>query len=88
MHGIHAALEGARAFFVAGVAGTSNVLAAKLYDIPAIGTMAHSYIQTHDSELEAFRSFTALYPTTILLVDTYDTLAGLDHVIAPCAGAR
>ncbi|HBZ68371.1 MAG TPA: nicotinate phosphoribosyltransferase [Deltaproteobacteria bacterium] len=82
MHGTDAALEGARAFFVAGVAGTSNVLAAKLYGIPAVGTMAHSYIQAHDSELAAFQSFTALYPETTLLVDTYDTLTGLDHVIA------
>jgi nicotinate phosphoribosyltransferase len=82
MHGTDAALQGARAFFVGGVAGTSNVLAAKTYGIPAVGTMAHSYIQAHESELEAFRSFTALYPDTILLVDTYDTLKGLDRVIA------
>jgi len=82
MHGTDAALQGARAFFVAGVAGTSNSLAAKLYGIPAVGTMAHSYIQAHDSELEAFRSFAKLYPDTILLVDTYDTLTGVDQVIA------
>jgi nicotinate phosphoribosyltransferase len=82
MHGTDAALQGARAFFVAGVAGTSNALAAKLYGIPVVGTMAHSYIQAHDSELQAFRSFTKLYPDTILLVDTYETLMGLDHVIA------
>ncbi len=81
MHGTDAALKGARAFYIAGVAATSNVLAGKLYHIPVVGTMAHSYIQAHGDELEAFRAFTQLYPETVLLVDTYDTLGGVHRVI-------
>jgi nicotinate phosphoribosyltransferase len=81
MHGIDAALKAARAFYIAGVASTSNVVAGRIYGIPVAGTMAHSYIQAHDSEAEAFRAFAALYPDTILLVDTYDTLVGVRRVI-------
>ncbi len=81
MHGIDAALKAARAFHIAGVAATSNVLAGKIYGLPVAGTMAHSYIQAHDSELAAFRAFARAYPETILLVDTYDTLDGVQHVI-------
>lgn len=81
-HGRDSAIHGARAFHVAGVTATSNVLAGKIYDIPVRGTMAHSYIQAHEDELEAFRQFTAVYPETILLVDTYDTLAGVRKVAA------
>jgi len=81
MHGIDAALKAARAFYIAGVASTSNVVAGRIYGIPVAGTMAHSYIQAHDSEQEAFRAFAALYPDTILLVDTYDTLVGVQRVI-------
>lgn len=82
IHGVDAANKAARAFHIAGVAGTSNVLAAKLYGMPAVGTMAHSYIQSYDQELQAFRDFARLYPETVLLVDSYDTLAGVDKVIA------
>jgi nicotinate phosphoribosyltransferase len=81
MHGTDAALKGARAFYVAGVDATSNVLAGKLYGIPVSGTMAHSYVQAHADELEAFRGFLRLYPGTILLVDTYDTLEGVRKVV-------
>jgi nicotinate phosphoribosyltransferase len=81
MHGTDAALKGARAFYVGGVTATSNVLAGQVYGIPIAGTMAHSYVQVHSSELEAFRAFSALYPETILLVDTYDTLEGIRRVI-------
>jgi len=81
MHGIDTALKGARAFYIAGVAATSNVLAGRLYGIPVAGTMAHSYIQAHEDEASAFRSFAQLYPDTILLVDTYDTLNGVRNVI-------
>jgi nicotinate phosphoribosyltransferase len=81
MHGTDAALKGARAFFIAGVSATSNVLAGQVYGIPIAGTMAHSYIQVHASELEAFRSFSAIYPGTTLLVDTYDTLEGVRRVV-------
>jgi nicotinate phosphoribosyltransferase len=81
MHGIDTALKAARAFYIAGVAATSNVLAGRLYNVPVAGTMAHSYIQAHKDEASAFRSFARLYPDTILLVDTYDTLAGVQKVI-------
>ena len=70
MHGIDAALKAARAFYIGGVAATSNVLAGKRYGVPVAGTMAHSYIQAHDNEAAAFRAFAELYPQTVLLVDT------------------
>lgn len=81
MHGIDSALNAARAFHIAGVAATSNVLAGERLGIPVSGTMAHSYIQAHDHESEAFESFARLYPDTVLLVDTYDTLGGIQKVI-------
>ncbi|HEX6135498.1 MAG TPA: nicotinate phosphoribosyltransferase [Longimicrobiales bacterium] len=81
IHGADAALRGARAFRIAGVDATSNVLAGRLYGIPVSGTMAHSYIQAHDSELDAFRAFTRVYPDAVLLVDTYGTMAGVENVI-------
>ena len=80
-HGTDAALKVARASYLAGIAGTSNLLAAREYGIPAFGTMAHSFIQAFDNELDAFTAFARLYPGTTLLVDTYDTLRGVDHVI-------
>jgi len=79
--GTDAAMKGARAMYVAGVDATSNVAAGQAYDLPITGTMAHSYIEAHDSEMEAFRAFSDLYPETILLVDTYDTLGGVHKVI-------
>lgn len=82
IHGVDAANKAARAFHIAGVTGTSNVLAAQLYGVPAMGTMAHSYIQSYDDEMQAFRDFARFYPETVLLVDSYDTLAGVDKVIA------
>ena len=82
IHGIDAAIKGARAFYIGGVAATSNVLAGKQFGIPVTGTMAHSYIQAHQDEAAAFRKFARLYPDTVLLVDTYDTLAGVSKVIA------
>jgi nicotinate phosphoribosyltransferase len=81
-HGADSALKGARASYVAGFDGTSNVLAGQVYGIPIYGTMAHSYVQAHDSEADAFRAFAALYPDTTLLVDTYDTMAGVARVVA------
>ncbi|MCS3650298.1 nicotinate phosphoribosyltransferase [Salinibacter ruber] len=80
-HGTDAAVKGARAAYVAGIDATSNVAAGQAYDLPVTGTMAHSYVEAHDSEVEAFRAFSALYPETILLVDTYDTLDGVRKVI-------
>lgn len=81
MHGIDAALKSARAFHIAGIAATSNVLAGRRYGVPLSGTMAHSYVQAHDDENAAFRNFARLYPGTVVLVDTYDTLAGVRRVI-------
>jgi nicotinate phosphoribosyltransferase len=80
-HGSDAALKAARATYLAGGAGTSNVLAGRRYGIPVFGTMAHSFIQAHDDELAAFESFAAVYPATTLLVDTYDTLGGVRKVV-------
>ncbi len=81
-HGTDAANKAARAGYLAGFTGTSNVLAAQRYGIPAAGTMAHSYVQAVGDELTAFRSFAAEAPDTVLLVDTYDTLQGVRNVIA------
>ncbi|MFP3940649.1 MAG: nicotinate phosphoribosyltransferase [Thermoanaerobaculia bacterium] len=81
MHGTDAAMKGARAYHVAGLAATSNVLAGQVYGVPITGTMAHSYVQAHDDELDAFRAFAELYPETVLLVDTYDTLEGVRRVV-------
>ena len=81
MHGTDAALNAARAFRIAGVNATSNVLAGKRFGIPVAGTLAHSYIQAHGDESAAFRAFAKLYPDTVLLIDTYDTLAGVEKVI-------
>ena len=81
-HGTDAALKGARAAYVAGAAATSNVLAGKKYGIALTGTMAHSFIQSFTTESEAFRAFERLFPETTLLVDTYDTVAGVEKVTA------
>jgi nicotinate phosphoribosyltransferase len=81
-HGIDAALKSARAFHVAGVHATSNVAAGQAFGIPISGTMAHSYVEAHDDELEAFRRFTEVHPETVLLVDTYDTERGVEKVVS------
>ena len=81
MHGVDAGLKAARAFHIAGVDATSNVAAGQAYGLTVAGTQAHSYIQAHDDEYEAFRAFTRIYPDTVLLVDTYDTLAGVAKVV-------
>lgn len=81
MHGTDAGMKAARAFHIAGVDATSNVLAGQVYGVPVTGTMAHSYIQSHADEMDAFRAFTRTYPDTILLVDTYDTLEGVRNVV-------
>jgi len=75
--GTDAGLKVARASFIGGFEGTSNVLAGKIYGIPIFGTMAHSFISCFEREIEAFRAFAQAFPeNTILLVDTYDTLWG------------
>ncbi len=80
-HGTDAGMKAARACFVAGVKSTSNVLAGQVYGIPAVGTMAHSWVEAHDTELDAFRAFVSAFPSATLLVDTYDTLEGVRNVI-------
>jgi nicotinate phosphoribosyltransferase len=75
--GTDAALKMARASYIAGFSSTSNVMAASLYGMPPAGTMAHSFISSFPSELAAFRAYAASFPDrTILLLDTYDTIAG------------
>ena len=81
MHGTDAAMKAARACYIAGVDSTSNVLAGQTYGLPVTGTMAHSYIEAHDREVDAFKRFAELYPETTLLVDTYDMLDGVRKVI-------
>ena len=80
-HGTESGLYGARASRIAGFDATSNVEAGNRFGIPVTGTMAHSYVQALDDEAEAFRSFVEIYPETVLLVDTYDTMRGVDRVI-------
>ncbi|KSV59744.1 nicotinate phosphoribosyltransferase [Acetivibrio ethanolgignens] len=74
---------GARAAVIGGCIGTSNVLCAKEFGIPALGTHAHSWIMSFEDELTAFRKYAELYPNnTTLLVDTYDTLrSGVPNAI-------
>jgi len=81
--GPDAGLYGARAAMIGGCAGTSNVLAGQMFDVPVRGTHAHSWIMCFDTELEAFQYYADLYPNAcILLVDTYDTLkSGVPNAI-------
>ena len=73
--GPDAGIYGARAAVIGGCIGTSNVLAGKIFEVPALGTHAHSWIMSFKDELTAFRKYAELYPNnTTLLVDTYDTL--------------
>jgi len=81
MHGVETSLKAARAFHIAGVDATSNVAAGQTYGLRVAGTLAHSYIQAHDDEYDAFRAFVRLYPDTVLLVDTYDTLDGVRKLV-------
>jgi nicotinate phosphoribosyltransferase len=76
-HGTDAGMKVARASAIGGFVGTSNVLAGKTYGIPVFGTMAHSFIQSFENEMDAFRAFARTFPeNAVLLVDTYDTLSG------------
>ena len=76
-HGRDAGILAARASFIGGANGTSLVLAGHYFDIPYVGTMAHKFISERSTELEAFRDYATAFPnSTILLIDTYDTLEG------------
>ena len=81
-HGTDAGLKVARAGYIAGLSATSNVLAGKMYNIPVAGTMAHSFITSFEEEIDAFRAFAEVFGNdTVLLIDTYDTLAGAEKAL-------
>lgn len=81
-HGAEAALLSARASYIAGFDSTATVLAAPLFGIPVAGTMAHSFVQVHDFETDAFAAFAHAFPdNATLLIDTYDTEAAARMVV-------
>ena len=74
--GYGGAILGARAAYIGGCIGTANTIVDRDFNIPALGTMAHSWVQLFPSELEAFKAYARVYPDNCtLLVDTYDTLS-------------
>ena len=82
-HGPEAGLLAARASYIGGCIGTSNVLAGYLFGIPTYGTMAHSFVMNYDSEEEAFQRFCKVFPSNrSLLIDTYDTVQGARKVVS------
>jgi len=82
-HSYEAAIYGARAAYIGGCIGTANTIVDRDYGIPALGTMAHSWVQMFPTELDAFRAYARVYPDNCyLLVDTYDTLrTGIPNAI-------
>lgn len=94
--GMAGAILGARAAYIGGCTGTACVMSDELYGVPATGTMAHSWVQMFDSELEAFEEYCRVYPNgAVLLVDTYNVLKSgvpnaikaFDNILKPL-GAR
>lgn len=81
--GFDGAIYGARASYIGGCVGTACTISDKQFGVPALGTMAHSWVQLFDSEYEAFKAYAELYPTNCtLLVDTFDTLkSGIPNAI-------
>ena len=85
--GAEAGLLAARACHVAGFDATATVEAGRLFDIPLSGTMAHSFIEAHDDEVQAYRAFARIHPRGLtLLIDTYDTLRAARYVADLCRG--
>src|SRR5665648_563304 len=73
--GYGGAILGARAAYIGGCGGTSNTIADRDFGVPALGTMAHSWVQTFPSEIDSFRAYARTYPDScVLLVDTYNTI--------------
>src|SRR5262245_12471053 len=82
-HGAEAGVLAARASYLAGFAGSATVLAGLLYGVPVYGTMAHSFVQAHDDETQAFEHFAYAQPdNVVLLIDTYDTEAAAEKIVA------
>jgi nicotinate phosphoribosyltransferase len=82
-HGTDAAMKAARCAAIAGAAGTSNVAAARRYGLRPVGTMAHSYVMSFATEMDAFRAFMRDTPeNAVMLVDTFDTVQGVRRAIA------
>jgi nicotinate phosphoribosyltransferase len=81
-HGMDAGMKAARAAMLAGFDSTSNVLAGRTWGAALSGTMAHSFVMAHPSELQAFRAYARTFPdSAVLLLDTYDTIAGARHAV-------
>jgi len=81
-HGAEAGLFSARASYIAGFSGAANVEAGARYGVPIVGTMAHSFVQVHDDERQAFKDFARSRPEgVVLLIDTHDTEAGARKVV-------
>lgn len=81
--GIDAGMKVARASYLAGFSGTSNVRAGQRYGIPIVGTMAHSFISSFAREIDAFRAFATSFPdNSVLLIDTYDTITAAQKVVS------
>ncbi|ELY66496.1 nicotinate phosphoribosyltransferase [Natronococcus jeotgali] len=82
-HGVDAGLKAARAAYVGGFEGTSNVLAGERFGVPTYGTMAHSWVQSFETERASFEAFADSYgDDAIYLVDTYDTVTGAERAVA------
>ncbi len=80
--GESAGIKGARAAYIGGCVGTSNVEAGRLYDIPVKGTHAHSFVMSFENEVDAFRAYVKTFPdNAILLIDTYDVMGGAKNAM-------